>query len=330
MRRRELITLLGGAAAWPLAARAQQPERMRRIGALMVGNETDAERKDWVSGFAQTLAGLGWKEGGNLRVDTRWAGDTADRMQALSKELAGLQPDVILASGTPATAALQRATQTIPIVFVLVADPVRDGFVASLARPGGNITGFGDREPVIVGKWLELLTQIAPGIKRAAIIFNPDTAPYAKSYYLPLFEAAAQSLKVESVATPVHSDAEIEAAMTSLAREPRGGIVMPGDAFLNGRRALIMSLAARKNIPVVTNNADMVREGGLLSYSEDYPDRFRQAASYVDRILRGAKPADLPVQLPTKFQLVINLKTAKALGLTVPPALLARADEVIE
>jgi putative ABC transport system substrate-binding protein len=248
----------------------------------------------------------------------------------LSNELASSQPDVILDSGTPATAALQRATQTIPIVFVLVADPVRDHFVGSLARPGGNITGFGDSESVIVGKWLELLTQVAPGIKRAAMIFNPDTAPYAKSYYQPLFEAAAQALKVGSAATPVHSESDIEAVMAALAREPGGGLVVPGDAFLNGRGALITALAARDRIPVVTNNANMVREGGLLSYGEDYRDKYRQAASYIDRILRGTKPADLPVQLPTRFQLVINLKTAKALGLTVSAEMQLLADEVIE
>jgi putative ABC transport system substrate-binding protein len=330
MRRRQFLTVLGSVAAWPLAARAQQLDRLRRVGVLMVGDESDPERKGWLSQFAQTLAESGWKEGGNLRMDVRWAGNTAERIQALSNELVALQPDTILASGTPATAALKRATATVPIVFVLVADPVNDGFVQSLAHPGGNITGFGDYENSIVGKWLELLTQVAPDIKRAAMIFNPDTAPYAKSYYLPLFEIAAHSLKVEPLPTPVHNETEIEAIMAALAREPKGGLVVPGDAFLNGRGALIASLAERMKIPIICNGANIVRQGGLLSYGDDYRDTYRQAALYIDRILRGAHPADLPVQLPTKFQLAINLKTAKALGLTVSSEMQLIADEVVE
>jgi putative ABC transport system substrate-binding protein len=331
MRRRDFITLLGGAAAaWPLAASGQQSDRMRRVGVIMTGDEADPERKGWLSLFAQTLAESGWKEGGNLGMAVRWAGGTAERIQALSNELVALQPDAILASGTPATAVLKRATAVVPIVFVLVADPVSDGFVASLAHPGGNITGFGDYENSIVGKWLELLTQVAPGIKRAAMIFNPDTAPYARSYYLPLFEAAARSLKVEPLPTPVYNEADIEAIMAALAREPKSGLVVPGDAFLNSRSALIASLAERMKIPIIGNSANMVRQGGLLSYGDDYRDTYRQAALYVDRILRGARPADLPVQLPTKFQLAINLKTAKALGLTISSEMQLIADEVVE
>jgi putative tryptophan/tyrosine transport system substrate-binding protein len=321
---------MGGAATWPIAARAQQSQQARRVGVLMVGDETDPERKGWLSRFAQTLAESGWKEGDNLRMDVRWSGTTAERIPALSNEIVALQPDAILASGTPATAALKRATTTVPIVFVLVADPVNDGFVASLAHPGGNVTGFGDYENTIVGKWLELLTQIAPAIKRVAMIFNPDTAPYAKSYYLPLFEAAARSLNVEPFPTPVHDEADIEAIIAALAREANGGLVVPGDTFLNGRSALIASLTGRMKIPVVSNNAKMVRQGGLLSYGDDYLDTYRQAALYVARILRGAAPADLPVQLPIRFQLAVNLKTAKALGLNVPLGLLNVADEVIE
>jgi putative tryptophan/tyrosine transport system substrate-binding protein len=331
MRRRDFITLLSGAAvAWPHVAGAQQPDRMRRVGVLMVGDEADPERKGWLSQFVQTLADSGWKEGGNLRLDVRWAGSTAERIPALSNELVALQPDAILASGTPATATLKHATATVPIVFLLVADPINDGFVASLAHPSGNLTGFGDYENTIVGKWLELLTQVAPNIKRVAMIFNPDTAPYAKAYYLPLFETAAQSLKVEPLPMPVHNEAEIEAIMAALAREPKGGLVAPGDTFLNSRSALIASLAERMKIPVVSNAVNMVRQGGLLSYGDDYRDTYRQAALYVDRILRGARPADLPVQLPTKFQFSINLKTAKALGLTVSSEMQLLADEVIE
>jgi putative ABC transport system substrate-binding protein len=330
MRRRVFITLLGGGAAWALAARAQQSDRMRRVGALMAGDENDPERKGWLFGFTQGLAELGWTNGRNLRMDVRWAGDNVDRMRILAKELADLQPDVILAAGTPATAALQRETPTIPIVFLVVADPVGSGFVAGLPRPGGNITGFIDLEASMGGKWLESLAGIAPGVKRAAAVFNPETAPYVKSYYLPVFEAAARSLKVEPIAVPVRSDTEIETVITSLGRESGGGLVVMPGAFTTAHRAPIISLAARNNVPAVYYYTYFVRDGGLLSYGPDIIDIFGRAAPYVDRILRGTKPSDLPVQLPTKFELAINLKTAKALGLTVPVALLARADEVIE
>jgi len=330
MRRRDFITLLGGAAACPLAVRAQQPERMRRVGVLMGFNENDPGAKDWLSEFMQGLAELGWTDGRNVRMDVRWAAGNVDRIRTLAKELVDLQPDVILANTTPVTAALHRETQTIPIVFVLVFDPVGSGFVASLPRPGGNMTGFMFLEPSMSGKWLELLTEIAPAVNRAAIIFNPDTAPYVRSYLLPSFEAAARSSKVQLIMAPVHSDTEIEAAITSLGREPGDGLVVLGEPFTEGRRALVISLAARNNVPAVYINSGWARDGGLLSYGPTIADEFHRAAPYVDRILRGAKPVELPVQLPTKFETAVNLKTARALGLTVPASLLAVANEVIE
>ena len=303
---------------------------MRRIGVLMAFDENDPEGKARLSGFTQGLAELGWTDGRNLRMDVRWAAGNVDRMRMFAKELVDLQPDVILAGATPATAALQRETRTIPIVFAIVADPVGAGFVASLPRPGGNITGFSNIEASMAGKWLELLTEIAPGVKRVAIMFNPDTAPGGGSYYLPSFEAAARSLKVEPIVAPVHSDAEIETVITSLGREPGGGLVVMPDGFMTIHRAPIILLAARNNVPAVYSNSVFARDGGLLSYGPDRVDIFRRSASYVDRILRGAKPADLPVQLPVKFEMAVNVKTAKALGLTVPQSILLRADEVIE
>jgi putative ABC transport system substrate-binding protein len=247
-----------------------------------------------------------------------------------ANELVRLQPDLILAESTPQTAALQRETWTIPIVFVLVSDPVGSGFVTGLPRPNGNITVFINYEASMGGKWLELLMEIAPNLKRVAIMFNPDTAPYGKSYYLPSFEERARSVKVEPIAAPVHSDAEIETALTSLGREPGGGLVVMPDAFMFSHRAPIILLAARNHVPAVYFFSGIARDGGLVSYGADVVNIYRRAAAYVDRILKGEKPADLPVQQPTKFELVINLKTAKTLGLTMPPSLLAIADEVIE
>ena len=330
MRRREFITLLGGAvAAWPLAARAQQRERTRRMGVLIPYSKDDYYAKVQFSALLQGLADLGWVEGRTLQMDVRWAAGNSDLVRAYAKELVALQPDVIFAEATPLTAALQRETQTIPIVFALVSDPVGSRFVASLANPGGNITGLTNQDPTMAGKWVELLTEIDPSRKRVAAMFNPETAPYVGSYYLPPFEAAARSANLEPVAAPVPSDAEIEATITSLGRESGGLIVMP-DAFLTAHRASIISLTGLNKVPAVYQSSFFAREGLLISYGPDQADLYRRAAPYVDRILRGAKPAELPVQLPVKFDMAVNIKTAKALGLTVPPSLLARADEVIE
>jgi putative tryptophan/tyrosine transport system substrate-binding protein len=325
--RREFIAGLGGAAAaWPLAARAQQPERMRRIGVLMPLDENDPPLN--LSAFTQTLAELGWTDGRNVRMDLRWTGDDTNRLRALAQELVVLQPDVILTAGTPATIALQRETRTIPIVFVNGNDPIASGIVPRLDRPGGNITGFVFLEASMGGKWLEQLSEIAPGLKRAAIMSNPDTIN--ASLYLPSLEAAARSFKVMPITAPVHSDVEIETAINALGREPGAGLVVIPDVFTLAHRATIISAATRNNVSAVYWESDFVRDGGLLSYGADFPDLDRRAATYVDRILRGAKPAELPVQLPIKFELVINLKTAKTLGLTIPPNLLAVANEVIE
>jgi putative ABC transport system substrate-binding protein len=330
MRRREFLGVLNGAvAAWPLAVWAQQTDRVRRVGVLMGYGEADPEAKALLSELTQGLSEPGWTVGRNLRMDVRWAPGT-DLMHTFAKELVDLQPDVILANTIPVTAALQRETKTIPIVFTIVADPVGSGFVASLPRPGGNITGFSPLEASMTGKWLELLTEIAPGLKRAAMMFNPDTAPYVRSYFQPSFEAAARSLKVAPIAAPVRSDAEIETVITSLGREPGGGLIVMPDNFVIIHRAQIISLAARTNVPAVYQTSVNVREGGLLSYAADFRDIFRRAARYVDSILRGVKPSELPVQMPIKYLMVINLRTAKALGLTVPQTLLVAADEVIE
>ena len=331
MRRRDFIAAIGGVTAWPVVARAQQPGQMRRIGVLMgQPGESDPIAKGWLAAFFEALARLGWVDGRTVRIDIRWS-DTIERAALLAKELVNLRPDVILAYGRSNTAALQRETPTIPIVFTLVANAVESGLVASLNHPGANITGFIATEGAIAGKWLELLTEIAPGLKRAALVFNPDPGDYVETYFLPHFQAAARLLKVAAIAAPVHNDAEIEAVITSLAREPGGGFVGSPDGFLADHREVVLSLAARNNVPAVYgSNPDIVRDGGLLFYGSDGQDEFRRSASYVDRILRGAKPADLPVQLPVKFVMAVNIKTAKALGLTVPPSIWVRADEVIE
>jgi putative ABC transport system substrate-binding protein len=330
IRRREFITLLGGAAAWPLAARAQQGDRVRRIGVLLPRDENDPVSKARVSAFIQALAGLGWTDGRNLWMDLRWYGDDINRIRALAQELVGLSPDIILTVSTAAALALQRETRTIPIVFANLADPVASGIVARLDRPGGNVTGFVNFEASLGGKWLELLSEIAPGLKRAAIMFNPDFAATA-SVYLPSVETAARSLKVVPIIAHVHSDAEIETAIVALGREPGGGlVVIPDGVFTPAHLAPIISAAARNNVPAVSARSDFVRGGGLLSYGVDQEDNFRRATTYVDRILRGEKPGDLPVQLPTKYEMAVNLKTAKALGLAVPPSIRLRADEVIE
>jgi putative ABC transport system substrate-binding protein len=328
MQRRTFITLLGGAAAaWPRTGWAQQDGRVRRIGILTSGFEDDHEWQARFATFREALEKLGWAEGRNIRMDLRWAGDDINRIRAVAQELVGLQPDIILAGGTQVTIALQRETRTIPIVFAHVADPVASGIVERLDRPTGNITGFANFEAPLAGKWLELLSEIAPGLKRAAFIFNPDTAP---TFFMPLFETAARSLKVVPIIAPVHSDAEIEAAIIALGREPGSGLVVMPDVFTVAHRAPIISAAARNNVPAVYGLSYFARDGGLLYYGTDLVDIIRRAATYVDRILRGAKPGDLPVQFPTKFEMIVNLKTAKALGLEVPTSFYWRADEVID
>jgi putative ABC transport system substrate-binding protein len=327
--RRDFITLLGAAAAaWPLVTRAQQGDRVRRIGVLMPGDKTDPMRRTSISAFIQALAGFGWTDGRNVRMDVQWYGDDNNRSRALAQELVGLKPDIILTGGNLATAALQQETRTIPIVFAGANDPVAQRAVARLDRPGGNITGFANNEASLGGKWLELLSEIVPGLRRAAIMFNPDIA--SSTGHMPSLEKAAQSLKVVPVTAPVHSDVEIEAAIVALGREPGGGLVVMPDAFTTVHRASIISAATRNNVPAVYSLSDFVRDGGLLSYGVDLIDTYRRAATYVDRILRGEKPGDLPVQFPTKYEMAVNLKTARALGLTVPDKLIALADEVIE
>jgi len=292
-------------------------------------DENDPEGKRRHSAFVQALADLGWTDGRNVRTDVRGYGDDSNRIRALAHELVALQPDIILTGGTPATAAVQRETRTIPIVFVNVGDPVASGIVARLNPPGGNTTGFAINEASLGGKWLELLAEIAPGLKRAAIMFNPDTSP--ASLYMPSLETAARSLNVEAITAPVHDDVEIETAIIALGREPGGGLVVMPDTFMAAHQAaIIISAAARNSMPAVYFQSEFARNGGLLSYGPDMADTYRRAATYVDRILRGEKPSDLPVQFPTRFELVINMKTAKALGLTVSRDMQLIADEVLE
>jgi len=329
VKRRDFIALIGGAAAWPLAARAQQGEHMRRIGVLMPTTVDDSEGRARVGAFVKDLRDVGLTEGRNVKLDYRWAGSDVERLRAFASELVALAPDVLLAGSSPSLAALHWATATIPIVFVLVSDPVGQGFVQSLARPGGNITGFSNFEFSTIGKWVDLLNGIAPGIRRIALIFNPDTAPYTQ-HYLPPFDDAAKSFAAEPISAPVHSEAEIESIASALAERGRGGIIVMSDPFTLTHRKVIISLAARYRLPTVYPFRYFVADGGLLSYGVDTPDLFRRSASYVERILRGANPADLPVQQPTKFELAINLKTAKALELSISDKLLALADEVIE
>jgi putative tryptophan/tyrosine transport system substrate-binding protein len=328
VNRREVITLLGGAAAaWPLVARAQ-PERMRRIGVLMAHAESDPEGQIFVAVFRETLQKLGWAEGRNIRIDVRWAAEI-ELMAGFAKELVALQPDVILANNTPTTAAVLQQTTTIPIVFAVVADPVGSGFVASLARPDGNVTGFTLTEPTMTSKWLELLKEIAPHVSRVAFLFNPAATPY-RDIYLNPFKAAAPNFAVQAIPAPVHSPSELETVIAAQAREPNSGLIVMPDGFMNVHRAKITSLADRWRLPAVYPFRFFAELGGLLCYGNEQRDQFRLAATYVDRVLRGGKPRDLPVQAPVRFELVINLKTAKALGLDVPVQLQQRADEVIE
>jgi putative tryptophan/tyrosine transport system substrate-binding protein len=320
---------LAGAAAWPIATRAQQSEQARRIGVLRPWNEDDPLARPWFSSFVAGLAELGWHEGHNLRMDVRWGAGNLDRARMYAHELVELQPDVIFVETTPLTAALQRETRAIPIVFVIVSDPVGSGFVASLPRPGGNITGFSNQDPSLGGKWVQLLADIAPNRRRVAAMFNPETAPYVRTYYLPPFEAAARLLKLEPIVMLVHNDAEIDAAMNSLGMQSGSAVIMP-DAFLSAHRALVISRAAQNDVPAVSEQSELARDGLLMSYGADFTDLYRRAAPYVDRILLGAKPSELPVQLPVKFKMALNIKTAKTFGIEPPPSILLQADEVIE
>jgi putative ABC transport system substrate-binding protein len=328
MRRREFIGFVGGLAAWPLAARAQQPAGgIKHLGVLMAFGEDDATLKAYLTAFHQGLEKRGWREGRNLLVDYR-LGVTVDQMPARAKELISLQPDVVFAQGAGATAALQHESSTVPIVFVQVTDPIDAGFTTSAARPSGNITGLVSFETGIAGKWLQMLKEIEPSISRAALLMSPTNT---FKHYLNETEAAASTLNIELKYTPVEDTiADIVRAIESFAALPDGGLILPPDLKTMQHRELILALAARHRLPAVYGNRIFVNDGGLVSYGTDIVDMFRQAAGYVDRILRGDKPADLPVQAPVKYETVLNLKTAKALGLNLPPALLLRADEVIE
>jgi len=329
MRRRKFIALLGGSAiAWPLAARAQQSERVRRIGVLVSLPASDPEMQLWLAAFRKRLESLGWSEGRNVRIDHRFYTASADQVQVPARELVALKPDVILAEGTSTVAALMRETRAIPIVFVAVSDPIGSGFIASLNRPGGNVTGVLQYEASITGKWLAMLKEITPGLARAALVANPKVTAY--DYFLRAAEIMASSLAIELVPSPVESAADIEHAIESFARAPNGGLVLPPDATTISQRHVIVALADRHRLPAVYSVRAFVAAGGLMSYNTDRSDMYRQTASYVDRILRGANPADLPVQAPTKYETVINLKTAKALGLIIPSGLQVAADEVIE
>jgi len=331
MKRRDFITLLGGVAAgWPIAARAQQQDRARRIGVLMGYAESDSDAQAWYAAFREALQKLGWTEGRNIQIDARWATpNDAVSMRRFAEELAAPQPNVILSSTTPTTTALLQQTRTIPIVFAIVADPVGSGFVANFARPGGNVTGFTFTEPSMAGKWLEFLKQAAPRIARVAIIFNPVSAPYA-DYWLNPFKAAATSFAVEAIPTPVRDRSELESVIAAQAREPNGSLIAMPDSFTDAHRVEITSLAARYRLPAVYPFRFFAEVGGLLSYGVDRTDNFRRAATYADRILKGEKPADLPVQAPIKFELVVNLKSARAIGIDVPLHLQQLADEIIE
>jgi len=327
IKRRAFITLLGGAVAWPLAVRAQQPHRMRRIGVLMA--YADREYRSHLAAFREELQELGWTEGRDVQIDYRWAALDPESMRRFARELIALQPDVILSASSPTTASLLQETRSIPIIFANVSDPIGSGFVTSFARPGGNVTGFITMEPTMAGKWLELLKEIAPRVTKCALLFNPTTAPYAE-YFLNPFKAAAASFAVEAIIANVRDAAELETAIAAQTREPNGGLIVMPDTFTTVHRAKITALAAQYRLPAIYPFRFFAVNGGLLSYGSDTVDNYRRSATYVDRVLHGAKPSELPVQAPVKFELVMNLKTAKALGLDVPPLLQQRADEVIE
>jgi len=326
MRRREFIALAGGAGVWPLAARAQQPATaVRRIAALM--NEESPESQSWIDAFREGLGKLGWQEGRNLKIEYRWAGNNKGVMQQEAKELVALHPDLILSGSSPITALLLAETRTIPLVFVNIVDPVGQGFVASLSHPGGNATGLVNLEPSMAGKWVDLLKEVVPHLERVIVPFNPATAPYA-DLYLDYFRSTAQKLGVEIIPVSVADVAALDQLITAEAGRPNTGFIPMPSAFMIGRE--IASSFTRGNVPVVSFNARFVRDGGLISYGNDVSDNYRRSAVFVDRILKGERPADVPIQFPVKFELVVNLKTAKALGLSIPQDLLATADEVIE
>lgn len=330
MNRREFIVGLGGAGAWPLAARAQQPaQRMRRIGMLNSFDDNNPAARSYVMEMFQALSRLGWESGRNVQIVQHWAAGNIDRAGMLAKELVTLQPELIIAVGTPAAAAMQRESRTIPIVFTVVTDPVGAGLVARLSQPGGNITGLSNSEEAFGGKLLSLLKTIAPRVKRATVMFNPNTAPGHGLYHLGAFEAAARSLGIEPITARVHSDADIEEAIISLGGG-QGGLVVIPDVFVNTHRGTVIEASLRVGVPAIFDTSSFAKEGGLLQYGPDFWEMYRRTALYVDRILRGAKPSDLPVELPTKYGLVINLKTARALGLDVSSDMLSIADEVIE
>ena len=330
MRRRDFIkVVIWMAAAWPFTARSQQRDRVRLLGVLMGYADSDAAAQSLVAGFRDALAKLGWMEGINLRIELRWGAADTDKMRSLAKELIELRPDAIVASTTPVSSVLARETQTIPIVLAGVADPIRGGLAASLSHPGGNITGLTALDPALGGKWMGLLKEIAPHTKSVALLFNPATVASLQSF-MPSVQAAASSFAIQAQAAPVHASEEIEGVIAAQARNPGGSLIVMPDAFNVANRERIIALTARYGVPAIYYLRFFADSGGLISYGDDRTELFRQAAGFVDRILKGAKPADLPVQAPTKYELVINLKTAKALGLTVPPTLLARADEVIE
>jgi putative ABC transport system substrate-binding protein len=329
MRRREFIMLLGGAAAaWPLAARAQQPDRVRRVGVLMAVAESDSAGQAWLAAFQDSLQKLGWANNRNVILESLWSAGDQGRMETNASILVSSSPDVIVANASPALEALRRKTKSIPIVFVQVTDPVGAGFVPTLAHPGGNITGFTNFEPAFAGKWIELLKEIAPDVRHIGFLAEPEVTP-APTYWR-AFQAAAPSFGVEMSIVPVHERADIEGAVTSVAHHGAAGLFVMPNPIINVHREMIIALATRNRLPAIYTYRYFVADGGLISYGIDVSEMYRQAATYVDRILKGEKPADLPVQAPTKFELAINLKTAKALGLTVPPTLLTRADEVIE
>jgi len=330
MRRRDFIKFIGaGAAVYPLAVQAQRPDQTRLVGMLIGWADSDPATQSLVATFRDALARLGWMEGRNLRTELRWGNGDATRIEAFAKDLVNLKPDLIFGQTTPVVAALARETQAIPIVFAQVSDPIGSGFAASLAHPGGNKTGFTTDNSAQGGKWVDLLKEIAPQTERIALLFNPETAPPSR-FFMPSAQAAASSLGVEASITAVHAKEEIESVVAAQARKPGGGIIVTPDPFNVANRHLIVAQVARYRVPTIYFNRSFADSGGLIVYGDVFADQFRQAAAYVDRVLRGAQPADLPVQAPTKFELIVNLKSAKALGLTVPATLLTRADEVIE